>query len=66
MCDTFKAMCENGTMRVKWVGMNCSACHTNDIEIGDKKVRVEGAPRGMADLLAAYRLTPTLTFDDGH
>ena len=28
-------------------------------------VRVEGAPRGMADLLAAYRLTPTLTFDDG-
>ena len=29
-------------------------------------VRVEGAPRGMADLLAAYRLTPTLTFDDGH
>ena len=28
-------------------------------------VRVEGAPRGMADLLAAYRLRPTLAFDDG-
>ena len=27
---------------------------------------VEGAPRGMADLLAAYRLRPTLEFDDGH
>lgn len=28
-------------------------------------VRIEGAPRGMADLLAAYRLRPTLEFDDG-
>ncbi len=28
-------------------------------------VRIEGAPRGMADLLAAYRLRPTLAFDDG-
>ena len=28
-------------------------------------VRIEGAPRGMDDLLAAYRLTPTLAFDDG-
>ena len=28
-------------------------------------VRVEGAPTGMADLLAAYRLRPTLAFDDG-
>jgi hypothetical protein len=44
MCDTFPNMCANGTMRQKWVGMNCSACHTNDIQIGDKKLRVEGAP----------------------
>lgn len=28
-------------------------------------VQIEGAPRGMADLLAAYRLQPTLVFDDG-
>ena len=28
-------------------------------------VHIEGAPRGMADLLAAYRLRPTLGFDDG-
>jgi phospholipid transport system transporter-binding protein len=28
-------------------------------------VHVEGAPRGMAELLAAYRLRPTLAFDDG-
>lgn len=27
-------------------------------------VRVEGAPRGMADLLAAYRLQPTFGFDE--
>ena len=44
MCDVFENMCENGTMRRQWVGMNCSACHTNDIEIGDRKLRVEGAP----------------------
>ncbi len=28
--------------------------------------RIEGAPQGLAELLAAYRLTPTLAFDDGH
>lgn len=28
--------------------------------------RVEGAPHGMAELLAAYRLTPALAFDAGH
>jgi hypothetical protein len=44
MCDTFPSMCANGTMRQKWVGMNCSACHTNDIQIGNTKLRVEGAP----------------------
>jgi hypothetical protein len=44
MCDTFPNMCANGTMRQKWVGMNCSACHTNDIQIGNKKLRIEGAP----------------------
>lgn len=26
---------------------------------------IEGAPPGMSDLLAAYRLRPTLAFDDG-
>jgi phospholipid transport system transporter-binding protein len=28
-------------------------------------VHVEGGPRGMKELLAAYRLGPTLAFDDG-
>lgn len=28
--------------------------------------RVEGAPQGLAELLAAYRLTPALAFDAGH
>ena len=32
---------------------------------GMDDVHVEGAPRGMTELLAAYRLTPTLAFDDG-
>ncbi len=63
MCDTFPAMCENGTMRRQWVGMNCSACHTNDIQIGDRKVRIEGAPtladfQGLEEeLLAAIKAT---------
>lgn len=58
MCGTFPNMCANGTMRQKWVGMNCSACHTNDIQIGDKKLRIEGAPtladfQGMEESLLA-------------
>ncbi|WP_260582515.1 di-heme-cytochrome C peroxidase [Sphingopyxis sp. PET50] len=31
-----------------WVGMNCAACHTNEIRHGDAVVRVEGGP-GMTD-----------------
>ncbi len=44
MCDTFPESCKGGLMRRKWVGMNCSACHTNDIEFNGRQVRVEGAP----------------------
>lgn len=63
MCDVFPAMCESGAMRRPWVGMNCSACHTNDIQIGNKRLRVEGAPtladfQGLEeDLLAALEGT---------
>ena len=28
--------------------------------------RLEGRPHGLAELLAAYRLTPALAFDGGH
>ena len=44
MCDVFENMCESGAMRRQWIGMNCAACHTSDIQIGDTKLRVEGAP----------------------
>lgn len=27
-----------------WVGMNCSACHSNDITYNGKRMRIEGAP----------------------
>jgi hypothetical protein len=63
MCDVFPAMCESGAMRRAWVGMNCSACHTNDIQIGSTKLRVEGAPtladfQGLEEgLLAALKET---------
>jgi hypothetical protein len=43
MCDTFPETCDAKTMRKPWVGLNCSACHTNDIQFGGKAFRVEGA-----------------------
>ncbi len=63
MCDTFPATCDNLTMRKPWVGLNCSACHTNEIEFGGKRIRIDGAAT-MADfqsleedLLKALRAT---------
>ncbi len=43
MCDTFPAACDALTMRKPWVGLNCSACHTNEIVYQDKRIRVDGA-----------------------
>lgn len=42
MCDSFPESCRGGLMRRKWVGMTCATCHTNDIQFGGKRVRVEG------------------------
>lgn len=63
MCDTFPATCDALTMRKPWIGMNCSACHTNEIEYGGKRFRVDGAAT-LADfqaleesLLRALKLT---------
>lgn len=63
MCDTFPAACDGLVMRQKWVGLNCAACHTSEIELGDRRLRIEGAP-AMADfqafeeeIAAALRLT---------
>lgn len=44
MCDRFPQMCAARTMREAWVGLNCAACHTAEITLGDKRVRIEGAP----------------------
>ena len=44
MCDTFPETCRELTMRDPWLGMNCAACHTNEIEFGGRRLRVEGAP----------------------
>ncbi|WP_156460714.1 di-heme-cytochrome C peroxidase [Sphingomonas sp. Leaf339] len=30
--------------RERWVGLNCSACHTAQIEFGDKSLRIDGGP----------------------
>jgi len=44
MCDRFPQMCAARTMRKEWVGLNCAACHTAEMKLGDKRVRIEGAP----------------------
>ena len=30
--------------RTAWMGLNCAACHTNQIDYGEKKILVDGAP----------------------
>ncbi|WP_139223557.1 di-heme-cytochrome C peroxidase [Methylocapsa palsarum] len=35
---------EGQTAREPWVGMNCSACHSNEITYNGKRLRIEGAP----------------------
>lgn len=44
MCDTFPTVCTAGIMRQPWFGMTCSACHTNEINYGGKRIRIDGAP----------------------
>jgi mono/diheme cytochrome c family protein len=34
-----------------WIGMNCSACHTNRIQVGSRLLQIDGAP-GSGDLFA--------------
>ncbi|MGI9502680.1 MAG: di-heme-cytochrome C peroxidase, partial [Geminicoccaceae bacterium] len=34
----------NGQISSAWLGMNCAACHTAQIDYGDKKYLVDGAP----------------------
>jgi hypothetical protein len=51
MCESFPKTCQSRTMRKPWIGMNCSACHTNDITYKGKRIRIEGAPT-LADFQA--------------
>lgn len=30
--------------KTAWVGLNCAACHTNQIDVGETKILVDGAP----------------------
>lgn len=30
--------------RTAWLGLNCAACHTNQIDVGDTKILIDGAP----------------------
>lgn len=63
MCDVFPATCDAMTMRKPWIGLNCSACHTNEIVYQNKRIRIDGAAtladfQGLEeDLLAALKKT---------
>ena len=34
----------------KWVGLTCAGCHTNDVTVNGKTVRIDGAPAASIDL----------------
>lgn len=51
MCEVFTESCLARTMREPWVGLNCAACHTAEIEFGERRIRIEGAP-ALADFEA--------------
>jgi hypothetical protein len=42
-CRQFPKMCKGGVLRQTWLGLNCSACHTNDIIHDGKRLRIDGA-----------------------
>ena len=43
----------NGEISSAWLGMNCAACHTGQIEYGGKKYLIDGAPT-MADFQVMF------------
>ncbi|MGI9416963.1 MAG: di-heme-cytochrome C peroxidase, partial [Geminicoccaceae bacterium] len=43
----------NGRISGAWLGMNCAACHTGQIDYGGKKYLIDGAPT-MADFQAMF------------
>ena len=43
----------NGGISGAWLGMNCAACHTGQIDYGGKKYLIDGAPT-MADFQAMF------------
>ncbi|MGI9486888.1 MAG: di-heme-cytochrome C peroxidase [Geminicoccaceae bacterium] len=43
----------NGEISSAWLGMNCAACHTGQIEYGGRKYLIDGAPT-MADFQAMF------------
>ena len=44
MCNRFEETCDARTMRKPWIGLNCAACHTSELILGGRRVRIEGAP----------------------
>jgi hypothetical protein len=44
MCAIFKVGCARESLRTPWVGLNCAACHTNELSFRGRRFRIEGAP----------------------
>jgi hypothetical protein len=63
MCETLPETCNGRLMRRPWIGMTCSACHTNEISYGGQRIRIDGAPtladfqRLLEQVLAALQAT---------
>jgi hypothetical protein len=60
----------NGPANDKWVGMNCAACHTREIQVGKTSYRIDGGPAISdfqafltdVDAAVAHLLTDPATF----
>jgi hypothetical protein len=47
MCKMYPRLCANGILAKDWIGLNCSACHTNEISYQNmsgqtRTVRIDG------------------------
>ncbi len=45
-----KDVVKDGKWKGDWIGLNCSACHTGEIEYGGKRLRIDGS-QALGDLL---------------
>lgn len=65
-CKQFPKMCAGGVLKQEWIGLNCAACHTNEVTFGEHKLRIDGGST-LADFegfFALVRASLLATRDD--